>query len=58
VIDSGKIRDADGQRDQTINNCTSHRIPPSDFANVKKIKTWPYPALAGALNSSEPIKKP
>jgi hypothetical protein len=34
------------------------RIPPSDLADVQEIPALQRPRLAGALNSSEPIKKP
>jgi hypothetical protein len=33
-------------------------LPPSDFADVLEISAPQWPRLAGALNSSEPIKKP
>ena len=33
-------------------------LPPSDFVDVLKIPAPQWPRLAGALNSSEPIKEP
>jgi hypothetical protein len=33
-------------------------LPPSGFANVQEIPALQWPRLAGALNSSEPIKEP
>ena len=33
-------------------------LPPSDFVDVLEIPAPQWPCLAGALNSSEPIKKP
>jgi hypothetical protein len=33
-------------------------LPPSNFVDVQEIPAPPWPRLAGALNSSEPIKKP
>jgi hypothetical protein len=34
------------------------RIPPSNLADVQEIPALQRPRLAGALNSSKPIKKP
>jgi hypothetical protein len=33
-------------------------LPPSPYSDIQKTLALPWPCLAGALNSSEPIKKP
>jgi hypothetical protein len=49
---------------QMTNDTTTYTIvipiafPPSDLADVQEIPALRRPCLAGALNSSEPIKKP
>jgi hypothetical protein len=50
---------------QTTNDTSTYTIvmpialpPLQNFTNVEKIPALHWPRLAGALNSSEPIKKP